>query len=41
MLLTSRSWATPGAVMGMSNFGVITGTSKNNREMQLALKYTF
>jgi hypothetical protein len=31
----------PGGVLGMSSFGVITGTSKNNREMQLALKYTF
>jgi hypothetical protein len=39
--LNKPQFGNPGGVLGMSSYGVITGTSKNNREMQLALKYMF
>ena len=39
--LNKPQFGNPGGVLGMSNFGIITATSKNNREMQVALKYTF
>jgi outer membrane receptor protein involved in Fe transport len=34
-------WGNPNGTLGNSNFGVISSTRANNREMQLSLKYLF
>jgi hypothetical protein len=34
-------WGNPNGTLGNANFGVISSTRANNREMQLSLKYTF
>jgi hypothetical protein len=34
-------WSTPDANLGDGNFGKVTSTSIDNRELQLALKYFF
>src|SRR5262249_10296677 len=35
------NWANPGANLSMSNFGKISSTRTNMRELQFALKYMF
>jgi hypothetical protein len=39
--LNKPQFGNPGGVLGMSSYGVITGTSRDNRDMEFALKYTF
>jgi hypothetical protein len=39
--LNNPQFAAPSGVQGTSNFGRITATTINNRELQLALKYYF
>ena len=39
--LNHPQYGAPGTVQGSGNFGVITSTSLDNRELQLALKYIF
>ena len=34
-------WGNPNGTLGNSNFGIISSTRQNNREMQISLKYTF
>jgi outer membrane receptor protein involved in Fe transport len=34
-------WGNPNGTLGNSNFGIISSTRQNNREMQVSLKYTF
>ncbi len=34
-------WGNPNGTLGNANFGVISSTRVNNREMQLSLKYMF
>ena len=34
-------WANPNGTLGNSNFGIISSTRQNNREMQVSLRYTF
>src|SRR5262249_27629389 len=39
--LNKPQFSSPGGTLGSTNFGKITGTRINNREMQVALKYMF
>ena len=39
--LNTPQFANPGGVLGSTNFGRVTSTRINNREMQVALKYVF
>jgi hypothetical protein len=39
--LNTPQFSNPGGTLGSTNFGKITGTRINNREMQVALKYMF
>jgi len=39
--LNTPQFSNPGGTLGSTNFGRITGTRINNREMQVALKYSF
>ena len=34
-------WGNPNGTLGNSNFGIISSTRQNNREMPISLKYTF
>jgi hypothetical protein len=34
-------FANPGGVLGNAAFGIVTGTAADQRQIQLALKYTF
>jgi hypothetical protein len=39
--LNNPQFSSPGSVQGSGNFGQITSTSSDNRDLQLALKYIF
>ena len=39
--LNHPQWAAPGTSQGSGNFGQITSTNSDNRDLQLALKYIF
>jgi hypothetical protein len=39
--LNHPQFSSPGTTQGSSNFGAITSTNSDNRDLQLALKYIF
>jgi hypothetical protein len=39
--VNTPQWGNPNGTLGNSNFGIISSTRQNNREMQISLKYTF
>ncbi|HEU0119269.1 MAG TPA: TonB-dependent receptor [Bryobacteraceae bacterium] len=40
-ITNTPQFANPGATLGTGTFGVVTGTQSDNRQVQLALKYSF
>jgi hypothetical protein len=39
--LNEPQFASPGATFGSSSFGIVSSTSQDNRDLQLAAKYFF
>lgn len=39
--LNEPQFSSPGATFGSSSFGIVSSTSQDNRDLQLAAKYSF